>query len=90
MPHLIGLLRIYKEREGGKYGANPAVVGFEVTINCRRWHVNCGMEIIMKLNDQLQRMSEGFYHEGLVFFTAEELAAYGAEELAKQFPFGTY
>lgn len=82
-----GLVRVYKEREGSKYGAAAAVVGFEVSL------VATDGRVIWRGNyyEEQRPVTEdisGFLDRGFGFVTAEELANYGAEQLVKQFPFG--
>ena len=85
---LTGLVRVYKEREGSKAGAVPAVVGFDVTLVVAEGEVvwsGAYYEEQRPLNEDIS----GLFAHGLGFVTAEELASYGAEELVKEFPFGT-
>ena len=84
---LAGLLRVYTEREGSKYGAVPAVVGFEVKLVAGDGRVIW----IGNYYEEQRPITEdisGFFDRGLGFVTAEELASYGAERLVKEFPFG--
>ncbi len=82
-----GLVRVYKEREGSKYGAVPAVVGFDV-----RLVASDGVLVWRGSYYEEQRpVTEdisGFFARGFGFVTAEDLATYGAEQLVKEFPFG--
>lgn len=83
---LLGVLRVYKERVGSRYGAEPAVVGFEVMLvapDGRVLWVGNYYEEQRPLTEDIW----GFFARGLGFVTAEELASYGAEQLAEQFPF---
>ena len=84
---LVGLLRIYKEREGGKFGAHPAVVGYEVKLVAADGHTLWKGDYYESQRPLTEDVG-GVLSRGFGFFTAEELAEYGAEELAKQFPFG--
>ncbi len=85
---LVGQVSVYREREGSKLGANPAVVGFEVRLigadGSTLWKGNY-YERQRPMNEDLW----GFLERGGVFVTAEELAAYGAERLVEKFPSGT-
>lgn len=84
---LAGLLRVYKEREGSKYGAVPAVVGFEVKLVAGDGRVIW----IGNYYEEQRPITEdisGFFDRGLGFVSAEDLASYGAERLVKEFPFG--
>ena len=85
---LIGKVRVYQERVGSRLGANPpAAVGFEIKLVARDgavlWEGN--------YYERQRPMTEdfwGFIQRHGVFVTADELAEYGAERLAKEFPFG--
>ncbi len=82
-----GLVRVYRERVGGKYGADPAVVGFEVKLVAADGRViwaGSYYESQRPLNEDFS----GFLDRGFGFATARELAEYGAEQLADDFPFG--
>ena len=79
---------MYQERVGSRLGADPpAAVGFEVKLVAPD-----GMVLWVGNYYEKQRpMTEdfaGFIQRYGVFVTAEELAAYGAAELADVFPFG--
>lgn len=82
-----GLLRVYKEREGSKYGAVPAVVGFEVTLVASDGQVLWSGAYYEEQRPIFEDIS-GLFAHGFGFVTAEDLATYGAEELVKEFPFG--
>ena len=85
---LIGKVAVYQERVGSRLGANPpAVVGFDMKLVARDgtvlWEGN--------YYERQRPMSEdlwGFIQRRGAFVTADELAEYGAEQLAKEFPFG--
>ncbi len=85
---LIGKVHVYQERVGSRLGANPpAVVGFDMKLVARDgtvlWEGN--------YYERQRPMTEdfwGFIQRRGVFVTADELAEYGAEQLAKEFPFG--
>jgi hypothetical protein len=85
---LIGRVLIYRERDGSKWGANPAAVGFEVKLigsdGITLWSANY-YERQRPLIEDLT----GFWQHGGGFVTAEELAEYGAERIVRAFPFGT-
>jgi hypothetical protein len=85
---LIGRVLIYRERDGSKWGANPAAVGFEVKLigsdGITLWSANY-YERQRPLIEDLT----GFWQHGGGFVTAEELAEYGAERIVREFPFGT-
>ncbi|MET0513799.1 MAG: hypothetical protein ABW047_00515 [Nitrospiraceae bacterium] len=85
---LIGKVAVYQERVGSRLGANPpAVVGFDITLVARD-----GTILWEGSYYERQRpMSEdlwGFIERRGAFVTADELAEYGAERLAKEFPYG--
>ncbi len=85
---LSGKVLVYQERVGSRLGADPpAAVGFEVKLVAPD-----GMVLWEGNYYEKQRpMTEdfvGFVQRYGVFVTAEELAAYGAAELAEAFPFG--
>ena len=85
---LTGKVLVYQERVGSRLGADPpAAVGFEVKLVAPD-----GMVLWVGNYYEKQRpMTEdfaGFIQRYGVFVTAEELAAYGAAELADAFPFG--
>lgn len=84
---LIGKVLVYREREGSRWGAKPAVVGFEVKLigadGITLWTGNY-YERQRPLNEDFT----GFWQHGGGFVTAEELAEYGAERLVQRFPFG--
>ncbi len=85
---LIGLVRVYKERVGGRYGADPgAVVGFEVKLIAQDGRV-LWVGNYYEAQRPLTEDFGGFLARGFGFFTAKELASYGAEKLAQQFPVG--
>ncbi len=85
---LSGKVLVYQERVGSRLGADPpAVVGFEVKLvapdGVVLWEGN--------YYEKQRPMTEdfvGFIQRYGMFVTAEELAAYGAAELANAFPFG--
>jgi hypothetical protein len=85
---LVGTVLVYQERVGSRLGASPpASVGFEMKLIG-----NDGVVIWEGNYYERQRpMSEdlwGFIQRYGAFVTADELAAYGSEQLAKEFPFG--
>jgi hypothetical protein len=86
---LIGQVRVYRERVGGRFGASPpATVGFEAKV------VAADGQVLWEGNyyEKQRPMTEdlmGFIQRRGVFVTAEELAAYGVEHMLNEFPFGT-
>lgn len=85
---LVGRVLIYRERDGSKWGANPAIVGFEVKLigpdGVTLWSAN----YYEKQRPLIEDLT-GFWQHGGGFVTAEELAEYGAERIVREFPFGT-
>lgn len=85
---LSGKVLVYQERVGSRLGADPpAVVGFEVKLvapdGTLLWEGN--------YYEKQRPMTEdfvGFIQRYGMFVTAEELAAYGAAELAEAVPIG--
>lgn len=85
---LSGKVLVYQERVGSRLGADPpAAVGFEVKLvapdGMVLWEGNYYEKQRPMTEDVL-----GFVQRYGTFVTAEELAAYGATELAEAFPFG--
>ena len=85
---LIGRVLVYREREGSRWGGDPAVVGFEVKLigadGQTLWTGNYYEKQRPLIEDVV-----GFWQHGFGFVTAEELAEYGAKRLAGDFPYGT-
>ncbi len=85
---LVGLVRTYREREGTKFGARPAAVGFEVhLVDSQSGKIQWTGEYYEEqkpLNEDLM----GFVERGGTFVTAHELAEYGVQKMMKQFPVG--
>lgn len=85
---LVGTVLVYQERVGSRLGANPpATVGFEMKL------IGNDGTLIWEGNyyERQRPMSEdlwGFIQRYGAFITADELAAYGSERLAQEFPFG--
>ena len=83
---LTGLVRVYRERGGSRYGDDPAAVAFEVKLVAADGRVLWGgnyYEVQRPCNEDVQ----GCLKRGFGFLTAEELASYGAEQLVERFPF---
>jgi hypothetical protein len=85
---LLGRVLIYRERDGSKWGANPAIVGFEVKLigsdGVTLWSAN----YYEKQRPLIEDVT-GFWEHGGGFVTADELAEYGADRIIRKFPFGT-
>ncbi|HSA61733.1 MAG TPA: hypothetical protein VLE03_05800 [Nitrospiraceae bacterium] len=85
---VIGRVLVYQERVGSRMGADPpAAVGFEVRLvaadGALLWEGN-----YFERQQPVTADLAGFFIHGLGFVTADELLHYGADELAKAFPFG--
>lgn len=85
---LVGRVLIYRERDGSRWGANPAIVGFEVKLigsdGLTLWSANYYEKQRPLIEDMI-----GFWQHGGGFVTADELAEYGVERIVREFPFGT-
>jgi hypothetical protein len=81
-----GQVLVYRDREGSKWGGEPATVGIQVKLLAADgntlWVANY-YEKQQPMNQDLV----GFIQHGGVFVTAEELAEYGVDRLIKKFPF---
>lgn len=85
---LSGKVLVYQERVGSRLGADPpAAVGFEVTLVASDGMVLWEGNYYEKQRPMIEDLW-GFLRRHGMFVTAEELAAYGAAELAEDFPFG--
>jgi len=84
---LLGRVLVYRERDGSRWGANPAIVGFEVRLvgsdGIILWTANYYEKQLPLIED-----FTGFWQHGGGFVTADELAEYGADRIVRQFPFG--
>jgi hypothetical protein len=86
---LSGKVLVYQERVGSRLGADPpAAVGFEVTLVASDGMVLWEGNYYEKQRPMIEDVW-GFIRRRGMFVTAEELATYGAAELAEAFPFGT-
>ncbi|TAJ09459.1 MAG: hypothetical protein EPO61_05180 [Nitrospirae bacterium] len=85
---LVGRVLIYQERAGSKWGGDPAVVGFELKLVGADGKVLWVGNYFERQRPLIEDLA-GFLDRGGVFVTADELAAYGAEHVFKEFPFGT-
>ncbi len=85
---LIGRVNVYQERGGSKFGGVPAEVGFEVRLvgpdGVTLWTGNYYERQRPFVEDAWGAVQRGF-----VFVTADELADYGAELIAKNLPLGS-
>ena len=84
---LIGQVSVYRERVGGRFGANPpATVGFEAKVVAADGQVLWEGNYYEKQRPMIEDMM-GFVQRWGMFVTAEELAIYGVEHLLLEFPF---
>ncbi len=84
---LVGRVDIYREREGGKFGAETAAVGFEVRLVAADGKTLWVGNYYEKQKPMIEDFS-GWLERKMVFVTAEELARYGVEHVLEEFPFG--
>ena len=85
---LSGKVLVYQERVGSRLGADPpAAVGFEVKLVASDGMVLWEGDYYEKQRPMTEDVL-GFVQRYGTFVTAEELATYGATELAEAFPFG--
>ncbi len=86
---LEGVIRVYREREGTKFAALPAAVGFEL----RLIRVRDGQ--VLWVGDYFEEQKPlthdflGFLERGGTFVTAEELARAGVVRMLQGLPLGT-
>jgi hypothetical protein len=85
---LIGQVRVYQERVGGRFGASPpATVGFEAKLIAADGQILWIGNYYERQRPMIEDM-RGFLDRWGMFITAEELAAYGVEQMLLEFPFG--
>ncbi len=86
---LEGVVRVYREREGTKFAAHPAAVGFEVRL------VGVKDGKVLWVGDYFEEQKplthdfKGFLERGGTFVTAEELARTGVVRMLQGLPLGT-
>jgi len=86
---LIGQVRVYQERVGGRFGASPpATVGFEAKLVAADGQVLWVGNYYERQRPMIEDMM-GFFDRWGMFVTAEELAMYGVDHMLLEFPFGT-
>jgi hypothetical protein len=86
---LIGQVRVYQERVGGRFGASPpATVGFEAKLIAADGQVLWIGNYYERQRPMIEDMM-GFLDRWGMFVTAEELAMYGVDHMLLEFPFGT-
>ena len=85
---LIGQVQVYQERVGGRFGASPpATVGFEAKLVAADGQTLWIGNYYERQRPMIEDM-RGFLDRWGMFITAEELAAYGVEQMLLEFPFG--
>jgi len=84
-----GRVRVYREREGQKYGAIPAAVGFDVQV------INAKDGTVVWMGDYFEEQKpftedfKGMLERGGKYLTAEELARSGVKRVMQRLPIGT-
>ncbi len=86
---LEGIIRVYREREGTKFGALPAAVGFEIRLLRARDGLVLWVGDYFEEQKPLTHDFRGFLERGGTFVTAEELARAGVARVLQQLPLGT-
>lgn len=85
---LIGQVRVYQERVGGRFGASPpATVGFEAKLIAADGQLLWIGNYYERQRPMIEDM-RGFLDRWGMFITAEELATYGVEQMLLEFPIG--
>lgn len=85
---LEGVVRVYREREGTKFAAHPAAVGFEFRL------VGAKDGKVLWVGDYFEEQKplthdfKGFLERGGTFVTAEELARTGVVRVLQSLPLG--
>jgi len=81
-------VRVYRERDGQKFAAIPAAVGFDVQL------INAKNGIVIWRGDYFEEQKpltedlKGFIERGGKWVTAEELARSGAKRVMERLPLG--
>lgn len=86
---LDGLIRVYREREGTKFGALPAAVGFELRLLRARDGQVLWVGDYFEEQKPLTHDVRGFFERGGKFVSAEELARAGVARVLRQLPLGS-
>lgn len=85
---VVGQIRVYRERDGQKFGAIPAAVGFDVQV----LHAQSGAVIWMGDYFEEQKSFtedfKGMFERGGKYLTAEELARSGVKRVMQRLPLG--
>lgn len=86
---LEGVVRVYREREGTKFAAHPAAVGFELRLVGARDGKVLWVGDYFEEQKPLTHDFMGFLERGGTFVTAEELARTGVVRVLQSLPLGT-
>jgi len=86
---LEGVIRVYREREGTKFAAHPAAVGFEFRLVGARDGEVLWAGDFFEEQKPLTHDFKGFLERGGTFVTAEELARTGIVRVLQSLPLGT-
>jgi len=85
---IVGQVRVYRERDGQKFAAIPAAVGFDVQL------INAKSGTVIWMGDYFEEQKpltedlKGFFERGGKWVTAEELARSGAKRVMERLPLG--
>ena len=85
---LEGVVRVYREREGTKFAAHPAAVGFEIRLVGTRDGKVLWVGDYFEEQKPLTQDIKGFLERGATFVTAEELARAGVVRVLQGLPLG--
>lgn len=85
---LVGVIRVYREREGTKFAADPAAVGFEIRLIGARDGEVLWVGDFFEEQKPLTHDFKGFLERGGTFVTAEELARAGVARVLQSLPLG--
>lgn len=85
---LEGVVRVYREREGTKFAAHPAAVGFEIRLVGARDGKVLWVGDYFEEQKPLTQDFKGFLERGATFVTAEELARAGVVRVLRGLPLG--
>lgn len=85
---LEGVIRVYREREGTKFAAHPAAVGFEFRLVGARDGEVLWAGDFFEEQKPLTHDFKGFLERGGTFVTAEELARTGVVRVLQSLPLG--
>ena len=85
---LEGVIRVYREREGTKFAAHPAAVGFEIRLIGTRNGEVLWVGDYFEEQKPMTHDFMGFLERGGTFVTAEELARTGVVRMLQSLPLG--